>query len=65
MFGSIGDSRLSVDFDAAWLGNGCTPEAARGETIAPSSQRTGALVCPENTPSSNCGSATQRPVANP
>jgi hypothetical protein len=28
MFGSLGTNRLSVDFDAAWLGNGCSPAAA-------------------------------------
>jgi len=25
MFGGVGSNYLSVDFDAAWLGNGCTP----------------------------------------
>jgi hypothetical protein len=32
MFGSVGANRLSVDFDAAWLGNGCS--AAVGTSIA-------------------------------
>ena len=65
MFGAVGASRLSVDFDAAWLGNGCTPAEQAGATIAPSTQRTGVLVCPSNTASSNCASATRPPPVNP
>jgi hypothetical protein len=49
MFGQIGANRLSVDFDAAWLGNGCSgavgTSTANGgqETIGPAG---GVLVCP-------------------
>ena len=35
MFGNVGASRLSVDFNAAWLGNGCSPALASGATIGP------------------------------
>ena len=35
MFGAGGAQRLSVDFDAAWLGNGCTPAPNKGAPIAP------------------------------
>jgi len=49
MFGSVGANRLSVDFDAAWLGNGCSPAAAlnggvaSGPAIGPAG---GIFVCP-------------------
>lgn len=50
MFGNVGGSnRLTVDFDAAWLGNGCSPvtgtSTANGGTavIGPAG---GVLVCP-------------------
>jgi hypothetical protein len=65
MFGVIGANRLSVDFDAAWMGNGCTNATAAGAVIAPESQRTGPLVCPTNTPSTNCGVGTLPPYVNP
>jgi hypothetical protein len=29
------EDRFSVDFDAAWLGNGCTPETDQSEAVAP------------------------------
>src|SRR5438270_3207160 len=36
MFGSAaGGNRLTVDFDAAWLGNGCSPAVGPGAVIAP------------------------------
>jgi hypothetical protein len=35
MYGAVGINRLSVDFDAASLGNGCTPEEKKGAIIAP------------------------------
>jgi hypothetical protein len=63
MFGAIGANRLSVDFDAAWLGNGCTPAPASSAVIAPASQNGGLLVCP--TGSVACGTPTQPPVSNP
>jgi len=51
MFGNVGSSRLSVDFDAAWLGNGCSPAtgistaqgAGNSAIIGPNG---GVLVCP-------------------
>lgn len=65
MFGAIGANRLSVDFDAAWLGNGCTPAPSSGATIAPATQAGGPLVCPTVTPVSNCGVGTLPPAVNP
>jgi len=65
MFGNVGLNRLSVDFDAAWLGNGCTNAEPAGAIIAPESQRTGPLVCPTNTPATNCGVGTLPPYVNP
>lgn len=52
MFGSIGTNRLSVDFDAAWLGNGCSP--AIGTSIANGGAVSigpagGVFVCPPGT----------------
>jgi len=64
MFGLVLTSRLSVDFDAVTLGNGCTPAADRGIAIAPATQRNG-LVCPENTLASNCAPGTFPPPRNP
>ena len=66
MFGAVGSNRLSVDFDAAWLGNGCTPEQIGG-IISPASQRGSAaqLDCPTNTPPTNCGVGTLPPPINP
>jgi hypothetical protein len=42
------EGRYSVDFDAAWLANGCTPQAfyATGTTTAPPSLLTDVLYCP-------------------
>lgn len=37
------ESRFSVLFDAAWLGNGCSPPVAAGAQIGPAG---GVLVCP-------------------
>jgi hypothetical protein len=54
MFGNAGVNRLTVDFDAAWLGNGCSPAVAAGATIAPVG---GALVCPQGDPGCTPGSA--------
>jgi hypothetical protein len=65
IFGVSGAHRLSVDFAAAWLGNGCTPANLSSATIAPANHRTGALVCPNNTETSNCGSGTKPPEVNP
>jgi hypothetical protein len=65
MFGAVGANRLSVDFDAAWLGNGCSPGEPAGEQIAPVNERFGPLVCPVNTPPTNCGVGTAPPFVNP
>jgi hypothetical protein len=67
MFGAVGANRLSVDFDAAWLGNGCTPEQLAGGIISPASQRGSAaqLDCPTNTAPTNCGVGTLPPPINP
>ncbi len=49
MFGNVGLNRLTVDFDAAWLGNGCSAAAlinggsALGPAIGPAG---GIFVCP-------------------
>jgi hypothetical protein len=64
MFGAVGPHRLSVDFDGLALGNGCTPEPASGTNIAPATQRNG-LVCPKNTPATNCAPGTVAPPLNP
>lgn len=49
MFGNAGTNRLTVDFDAAWLGNGCSPQAttstANGGAV-PIGPAGGVLVCP-------------------
>jgi len=37
------EGRFQVDFDAAWLGNGCSAPVALGAQIAPAG---GVLVCP-------------------
>jgi hypothetical protein len=49
MFGSVGTNRLSVDFDAAWLGNGCSPAAATSTAnggVVPIGPAGGVFVCP-------------------
>jgi len=38
------EGRYSVDFDAAWLGNGCSAPVAQGNTIGPAG---GTPVCPQ------------------
>ena len=64
MFGAAGANRLSVDFDAAWLGNGCTAAAVANATIAPAQELNGALVCP-NAGLVGCGVGTAPAVINP
>jgi len=55
MFGSAGGGqRLTVDFDAAWLGNGCSPAVGVGAVIAPAG---GVLVCPPLDPGCTPGVA--------
>jgi len=49
MFGNVGTNRLSVDFDAAWLGNGCSPAAATSTAnggVVPIGPAGGVFVCP-------------------
>ena len=43
MFGSLGTKRLVAEFDAASLGNGCSPAASVGGVIGPAG---GVFVCP-------------------
>ena len=57
MFGNVNTSRLTVDFDAAWLGNGCSPQVgtsianqAGGSIIGPAG---GVFVCPPGTTLTN------------
>jgi hypothetical protein len=52
---------LSATFDAAWLGNGCTPAPGAGAQIAPATQRpAGTLVCPPPlAPAAGCPAQTQ------
>jgi hypothetical protein len=64
MFGAVGVNRLSVDFDAVALGNGCTPEATPGTNIAPATQRNG-IVCPKNAPATTCAPGAVVPPVNP
>ncbi len=66
MFGNLGTQRLAVDFNAAWLGNGCTPAPAPGAAIGPQmfAEPTGTLVC--NTTAGPCVvGVTAIPVPNP
>jgi hypothetical protein len=54
-FGSAaGGNRLTVDFDAAWLGNGCSPAVGPGAVIAPAG---GTPVCPAGDPGCTPGVA--------
>jgi hypothetical protein len=66
LFGNIASSRLSVDFDAAWLGNGCTPAPAAGAVIGPQpfGSQTGALIC-NPTMVTGCAVGTVVPLPNP
>jgi len=54
MFGNSGANRLTVDFDAAWLGNGCSAGVAPGVPVAPAG---GVLVCPPLDPGCTPGVA--------
>jgi hypothetical protein len=62
MFGNVGPNRLTTEFDAASLGNGCSPAAfvtsandSRGVPIGPAG---GVFVCPPGPPLTN-GTTTQ------
>jgi hypothetical protein len=50
MFGNLGTKRLVAEFDAASLGNGCSPAASFGAIIGPAG---GVFVCPPGTSLSN------------
>lgn len=65
MFGAVGANRLSVDFDAGALGNGCTPGKPGGAAIAPASHPAGSLLCPNNAKLEKCGVGTVPPAPNP
>jgi hypothetical protein len=55
-FGNVGSgNRLTGEFDATPLGNGCSPAVGNGAVIAPAG---GVLVCPPGTPLTN-GSRVQ------
>jgi hypothetical protein len=57
MFGTLGTNRMTAEFDAASLGNGCSPAAFQSGTV-PIGPAGGALVCPPNTTLTN-GTTTQ------
>jgi hypothetical protein len=70
MFGNLGTQRLAADFDAAWLGNGCTPAPAAGNTIGPAAMTNGSssnLICPvgQTCNAVVSGSGTYRTGSNP
>lgn len=78
MFGNLSSSRVSVDFDSAWLGNGCTPSPAVGAIVGPASQvvgvgangtqaNAGRLICPTGVVCTVATGATpqQPPLVNP
>ena len=49
MFGNLGTQRLAADFDAAWLGNGCTAAPSAGAQVGPAIMQNGNnsnLICP-------------------
>jgi hypothetical protein len=50
MFGSLGTKRMVAEFDAASLGNGCTPATSVGSIIGPAG---GVFVCPPGTTLAN------------
>jgi hypothetical protein len=61
MFGNVGTSRLTVDFNAAWLGNGCSPTI--GTSIANGGQQVigpvgGVFVCPPGFTTTNGSACT-------
>ena len=47
------EGRYGVDYDAAWLGNGCSPSPSSGTQIGPLG---GVLVCPTGTTTDPAGS---------
>jgi hypothetical protein len=66
------EGRYSVDFDAAWLANGCTPQSLYiGPTTATPSLATDVLTCPAGSvctpsnPAFPAGFVYQAPLVNP
>ncbi|HXA16347.1 MAG TPA: hypothetical protein VN380_05110 [Thermoanaerobaculia bacterium] len=57
MFGNLGTSHMTAEFDAASLGNGCSP-AAFPSSIVPIGPAGGVFVCPPGTTLTS-GSSTQ------
>jgi hypothetical protein len=57
MFGNLGTSHMTAEFDAASLGNGCSP-AAFPSSMVPIGPAGGVFVCPPGTTLTN-GSSTQ------
>lgn len=57
MFGNLGTSHMTAEFDAASLGNGCSPAAFPSSTV-PIGPAGGVFVCPPGTTLTN-GSSTQ------
>jgi hypothetical protein len=57
MFGTLGTNRMTAEFDAPSLGNGCSPAAFQSGAV-PIGPAGGALVCPPNTTLTN-GTTTQ------
>jgi hypothetical protein len=57
MFGNLGTSHMTAEFDAASLGNGCSP-AAFPSSVVPIGPAGGVFVCPPGTTLTN-GSSTQ------
>ena len=49
MFGNVGASRMTAEFDAAPLGNGCSPAAATIDSGAPIGPAGGLFLCPPGT----------------
>ena len=62
VFGAVGRNRFSYDFDASWLGNGCSPGREERTPIRPLNHPDGALVCPDG---AKCGVGTKPAVVNP
>jgi hypothetical protein len=50
MFGNLGTKAMVAEFDAASLGNGCTPAAVVGGILGPAG---GVFVCPPGTSLAN------------
>ena len=49
MFGNVGANRMTAEFDATPLGNGCSPAAATTDSGVPIGPAGGVFVCPPGT----------------